>query len=229
MLMFTITLIGVIVAIIALGYQRNQAETARRQEETARETARRREVGVAEWMRDLRDWASEAIEVLSETVYASDGTQGSVPGDARRYFPQLSALIDRGRFFLPNQATQEHGKHKPPAFRGFRHAALDPLVSALIVIEGSVEGKKLHEYRGLHDYDYVARNRRAVLRELQEEFVSHIQQILDPAGHNQKIASIIKDSQEQAGKILGEGDFGYTTIGLVQHVAERLKAEEESG
>jgi hypothetical protein len=220
MLMFTLTLIGVIVAIIALGYQRNQAESTRRQEETARENARRREVGVAEWMRDLRNWASEAVEVLSEAVYASDGTpQGSVPSDARRCVPQLSALIDRGRFFLPNQATEKYGTHKLPAFRGYRHAALDPLVSALIVLEGSEKHKDLPAY--------VAHNRRAVLQELQKEFVSHIQQILDPEGHNQKIAWIIKDSQARAEKLVGD-DFGYTTMGLVQHVVERLRAKEGS-
>jgi hypothetical protein len=225
MLMFTLTLIGVIVAIIALGYQRNQAEATRRQEETARETARRQEVGVAEWMRDLRDWASEAVEVLSEAVYASDGTQGPVPSAARRSVPRLSALIDRGRFFLPNQYTDKYGKHKLPAFRGYRHAALDPLVSAVAVLEGSVKDEKLH--------NYVAHNRRAVLRELQKEFVSHIQQILDPEGHNQEIARIItenqaqaeeflKKNQAQAEKILAEKDFGHTTMGLVQHVVARL-------
>jgi hypothetical protein len=177
-------------------------------------------VGVAEWMRDLRNWASEAIDVLSEAVYASDGTQEPVPSDARRYIPQLSALIDRGRFFLPNQYTERYGTDKLPAFRGYRHAALDPLVSALIVLEGNVEDKELH--------DYVAHNRRAVLRELQMEFVSHIQQILDPEGHNQKIAGIIKDSEAQAEKILGRKDLGFHTIGLVHHVVKRLRAKEGS-
>jgi hypothetical protein len=215
-----LTVITVIVGIFALGYQRNQAEATRRQEETTRETARRREVGVAEWMRDLRDWASEAIEVLSEAVYASDGTQEPVPSDARRYIPPLSALIDQGRFFLPNQYTEQYGTHKLPAFRGYRHAALDPLVSAFIVLEGKFKDEELQ--------NYVARNRRAVLRELQMEFVSHIQQILDPEGHNQKIAGIIRDSQAQAEKILGRDDLGFTTMGLVQHVVERLKAKEGS-
>jgi hypothetical protein len=222
-LLFILTLIGVIVAILALGYQRNQAESARRQEAAAREATRRREVGVAEWMRALRDWASEAIDVLSEAVYASDGIQGHVPSDdARRYIPRLSALIDRGRLFFPNQYKEKYGTNKPPAFRGLRHAALDPLVSALIVLEGNAEVlKEVH--------DYVADNRRDVLRELQMEFVSHIQQILDPGGHNQKIAWIIKDSEEQTDTILGRKNLGHTTLGLVRHVVKRLREEEGSG
>lgn len=220
-----LTLIGVIVAIAALGYQRSQAESTRRREEAER----RREVGVGEWMHDLRDWASEAIGVLSEAVYASDGMQEYVPSDAGRYIPRLSALLDRGRFFLPNQFTENHGTNKLPAFRGYRHAALDPLISALIVLEGKVEDKELH--------DYVTRNRRDVLRELQKEFVSHIQQILDPEVHNQEIARIIKDSyvqvennlkdsNKQAEKILGRKDVGFSKTELVSIVVTRLRAEE---
>jgi len=219
-----LTFIGVMVAIFALVYQMYQAESTRRQEAFAKETARRQEeaarrqeVGVAEWMRALRDWASEAIDVLSEAVYASDGMQELVPRDTRRYIPQLSSLIDRGRFFLPNQFTENHGTDKPPAFRGFRHAALDPLVAAADVLEGKIKDEELH--------DYVAHHRRDVLRWLQMEFVSHIQQILDPEGHNQKIAEVIKDSQAQAAKLLGKKDFGFHTIGLVRHVVERVKEE----
>jgi hypothetical protein len=172
-------------------------------------------------MRDLRDWASEAIGVLSEAVYASDGIQEHVPSDnARRYISQLSALIDRGRFFFPNQYTKEYGTDKLPAFRGYRHAALDPLVSALIVLDGKVTNEDTK--------DYLVHNRQAVLRELQMEFVSHIQQILDPEGHNKKIAGIIKDSEEQAEKLLGRKNLGFHTEGLVQHVVKRLKEKERS-
>jgi hypothetical protein len=158
-------------------------------------------------MRDLREWASEAIDVLSEAVYASESN------DVRRYTSQLSALVDRGRLFLPNQYTEEYGEHKLPAFRGYRHAALDPLIAAIKVLEGKVE--ELH--------DYVSDNRGDVLRELQMEFVSHIQQILDPEGHNKKIAWIIKDSEAQAEKILGRKNVGFHTIGLVRIVVERLE------
>jgi hypothetical protein len=125
-----LTFIGVIVAIVALILERRQAESTRRQEESARETARRQEVGVAAWMRDLRDWASEAIDVLSEVVYASDDKQDPSSSDVRRYIPQLSALIDRGRFFLPNllpnKDTRQDHSDKPRAFQGLRHGTLDP-------------------------------------------------------------------------------------------------------
>jgi hypothetical protein len=61
--------------------------------------ARRQEVGVAEWNRDLRAWASEVINVLSEVVYASDDMSDAAPSDMHRYKSRLSALADRGRFF----------------------------------------------------------------------------------------------------------------------------------
>lgn len=206
-----LTFIGVTVAIFALVYQR-------RQEDFAKETARRQEVGVSEWMRDLRDWASEATDVLSEVVYASDDMQDAAPSDVRRQLSKLSALADRGRFFLPNRDTgSRHGQHNPSAFRGLRHAALDPLVAAVNVLDGLVKEKELR--------DYVIHNRRAVLRELQREFVLHIQQILDPERRNQEIAQLIQHSEKQAEQrieaILGK-DVGPGATALVRIVVESL-------
>jgi hypothetical protein len=172
-------------------------------------------------MRDLRDWASEAIDVLSEAVFVYDGTQEPEPSDTRRYISRLSALIDRGRLCLPNQYMEEYGKHKLAAFRGIRHAALDPLVAAVTVLEGKMEDKELH--------DYVLHNRRAVLRELQMEFVSHIQQMLNPEGHNQKIAWIIKDSEAQAEKIRGRRNVGSSTLGLMRIGVKRLRDSARFG
>lgn len=213
-----VAFVGVIVGIVAA---RIQVRYARRQEETAR----RQEVGVAEWMRDLRVWASEAIDVLSEAIYASDGMQEPGPIDARRYISQLAALADRGRFFLPNPYTEEvYGTQKLGAFRGFRHAALDPLVAAMRVLEGAVQDKELH--------DYVVQNRRAVLRELQMEFISYIQQILAPTDHNKKIVDILRDSEgeveQQINTLLGQNvapgatDAPGATL-LLGIVVERLR------
>jgi hypothetical protein len=55
---------------------------------------------VAEWRRDFRDWASEAIDILSEASYLCSEPDRSEELLHCRF--RLSALIDRGRFFLPN-------------------------------------------------------------------------------------------------------------------------------
>ena len=159
---------------------------------SAMEAMRRQEVGVAEWMRDLRDWASVTIDVLSDAVYAFDGTQDPSSSDVRRYTSQLSALIDRGRFFLPNKDmgqdhTRQDRSDKPRAFQGLRHGTLAPLVAAVQVLEGKVIDDEIEEC--------VIANRRAVLRGLQKEFVSSIQMILDPKGRNQEIAKLIQVSR----------------------------------
>lgn len=59
----------------------------------------------ADWLRDLRTWASEAIDVLAEAAYHSPGSDSSAAHQhdelLRRCRCRLSALIDRGRLFLP--------------------------------------------------------------------------------------------------------------------------------
>jgi hypothetical protein len=161
--------LGVVATLVGVFVNRMNAREAAL---NAREATRRQEVGVDQWMRDLRDWASEAIDVLSEAVYASDSS------DVRRYISQLSALVDRGRFFLPNQVNKEDEPEKLPAFQGRRHRALVPLIAALRVLDGEVENE-LNEY--------VSQKRSDVIRELQREFVSHIQQILDSRQRNLEI------------------------------------------
>lgn|SRR5215216_2286048 len=70
--------------------------------------------------------------------------------DVRRYISQLSGLVDRGRFFLPNQVNKEDELEKLPAFQGSRHRALVPLIAALNVLDGKVENKLT---------EYVSKNR----------------------------------------------------------------------
>src|SRR3569623_1575738 len=73
---------------------------------------------------ELRAWANEAIDVLSEASYLSAfaiGREFSAQNLLRcRY--RLSALIDRGRFFLPYLRGGDMDAAKPLAFRGIRHS-----------------------------------------------------------------------------------------------------------
>ncbi len=150
-------------------------------------TARRHEVGAPQWLRDLREWASEAIDVVNEAAYTCDDSDPS-PDSMRRSVYRLSALVDRGSLFLPNRQVGEHGADKAVAHRGLRHAALDPLVAAVRVLRGEVDER----FR-----DAVMRNRRDVLLELRREFNSNMYSLLDPVHYNKKIAQMIRDSDEQ--------------------------------
>jgi hypothetical protein len=137
----------------------------------------------SDWFRDLRAWASEAIDVLSEAAYNAPGSTDPtpMPADVRtRCRHRLSALIDRGRFFLPNLRPDAKGAEKPSAFRGTRHAALDQLVLAEQVLAGTpLEGK---EYPSM----------RAALVAIKRDFVAEIQDILDPRSQNAMIGEILQ-------------------------------------
>jgi hypothetical protein len=140
----------------------------------------------AEWLRDVREWAGEAIEVLSEASYtcaAADTAGEDCGASLRQCQHRLSALIDRGRFFLPNQYVDRVGKHKPTAYRGWRHSALDPLVAAERVTSGAVGSGSFS-------------TREAALIAMRREFVSAIQRILAPDLHNQEIARMIREANE---------------------------------
>jgi hypothetical protein len=140
----------------------------------------------ADWLRDLRQWASEAIDVLAEASYTcshSDRTKEDCSERLRDCRYRLSALVDRGRFFLPNQNVNEFGTEKPSAYRGWRHAALDPLVAAERVVSGKVTSGRFA-------------TREKALIQMRREFVSAIQRILAPDLHNREIARMIHEANE---------------------------------
>jgi hypothetical protein len=135
---------------------------------------RRAEFALAEWIRDLRRWAAEAVGALTDGAYVDNlpnPTEAST-----RVACRLSALIDEGRLFLPNQQKEANGASKPFAYRGYRHSALDPLVAAVTVLDSQPDGV----------------SRRDLLVELKREFVSEISQILQPEVHNREVARLIR-------------------------------------
>ncbi len=136
----------------------------------------------AEWQRDLRDWAFEAIDVLAEASYtctASDKAGGTHVAELRSCRHRLSALVDQGRLYLPNQVVKGVGDHKQYAYRGWRHAALDPLVAAERVLSGDV-GSGRFPSRG------------TALISMRREFVSGIQRILAPDSRNREIVRLVQ-------------------------------------
>lgn len=133
-----------------------------------------------EWLRDMRLWASEAIDVLAEAAYTCrPAPTCDEESCLLRCRHRLSSLIDRGRFLLPNERKDEIGSHKAGAYRGLRHVALDALVAAENVLGGDLP---------LHTFP----DRKAALIGLRREFVSAVQSIIDPASVNKDIAKILR-------------------------------------
>lgn len=177
---------------------------------------------VAEWRRDLLAWATEAIAVLSEAAYRVELLDASTDAAALlrcRY--ELSSLIDRGRLFLPNVRPSEHGQNKPTAYRGYRHAALDPLVAAERVLTNGERGR--------------FESPRAALIALKREFVSAIQRILDPERHNEEVARLIRDgnatrsSDPSLGGLVSGGGALPTGADAILYGHPRLSVQEGGG
>lgn len=137
----------------------------------------------AEWRRELTGWAAEAVDVLSEASYCCED-EAEKAATERLFICRfrVSALIDRGRFFLPNIRREDHGTDKPAAYRGYRHSALDPLVAAERVLSTGQTGS-------FTDSRYA-------LIAMKREFVSAIQQILDPEHFNREVAKMIAEAHE---------------------------------
>lgn len=123
------------------------------------------------FLRAVRAWADEVVEVMSEAI----GLAGAdVPFDEaalrqRRFAVRhrLSALVDRGRWLLPNVAPDQYGVEKEAAYRGIRPAALDPIVVAFKLVGRATGDDPALDAQG-----------RQRLISLKREFVSHVQTIL---------------------------------------------------
>jgi hypothetical protein len=137
----------------------------------------------ADWIRDLREWAAEAIDVLAEASYMCRRGDPEPTAEDQQVLLQcrhrLSALIDRGRLYLPNERETEIGASNPRAYRGLRHPALDALVAAECVLAGSIALGAFPD-------------RKSAMIGMRREFVSAIQAILDPHTFNREVARLLR-------------------------------------
>jgi hypothetical protein len=144
--------------------------------------------GVAgDWLRDLRAWASEAVDVLSEATYCCPKSLSSMSEAEKsvvtRCRHRISALIDRGRFLLPNEREGEYGDRKAAAYKGFRPPALDALVAAERILGEDIPLFSLP-------------NPKTALVFVRREFVSVVQAILDPRSMNKSVATVLRHAHE---------------------------------
>ena len=126
-----------------------------------------------QYFSELRRWADEGCDELSEAVHLCDldPTTSAIDFVARRHALRvsISSLIDRGRWFFPNLREHEVGVDRDKAFRGFRPPVLDELVAAYKLV-GRMDPAS-HAANGELREPLVAAKRR---------FSSEIQIYLDP-------------------------------------------------
>ncbi len=127
------TVISIIAIIVSL-------RTAQQQQELSRQLAEEEHALLFEQVRTQRDsgiigWTKECVDVLSECesfviCYSPTDLQGEVRDRYNALYHRLSALIDQGRMFFPNQEPDGKGGDKPAAYRGYRQLILTVLVRA---------------------------------------------------------------------------------------------------
>lgn len=138
-----------------------------------------------EYFSDLLKWSDEAMLLLSESLHLCDLEPKRMEGN--KFFEaqhslrvKLSAQIDRGRWFFPNYAVEQHGTHKSEAFRGYRPAVLDGLV---------------HAYRAVSSINYVEqsqnRQHRPAIEGAKRLFATEIQKVLDPRSRDEEFKKLL--------------------------------------
>ncbi|MGQ9366610.1 hypothetical protein [Azospirillum sp. ST 5-10] len=184
------TVIAAVVAVVAAVDARRSAaeqgqETARQHEETKKQAVIALEALLTEQSHALQAWADEVIDRMSEAHALCGLDPQRMPEGA--FFHKrvelawrLSALVDRGRLFLPNTHASDRGLHKPAAFRGFRQQALDHVVDACRLLDHLTAGATAASP------SEVARALIAARR----AFVSEIQTIIDPRTRQDRLRAL---------------------------------------
>lgn len=127
-----------------------------------------------QYFMSVREWANEVCCVVSEAIHTIGRSDEQQKLNIQI---RLSALIDTGRWYFPNQWTDDYGTHKEPAYRGIRQPVLDCVVEAYHLL-GEADASKEH------------------LVTVQRGFVSHIQKALDPRKREQEIKNILEEFEQ---------------------------------
>jgi hypothetical protein len=140
-----------------------------------------------EFFSEIHDWAVEVEHLLSEAVHICDLDPGQCenPSFFNRKHEircKISAVLDQGRWYFPNEKHDEHGTQKETAFKGFRQIPLNHIDSA---------------YKLVGTLDYKCKEKNANLRvelvSIKRGFSSEIQRTLDPRRREQEFKMAVGD------------------------------------
>lgn len=190
-------LLAVIALIISIS-------TSRAQQRLAERISAEEQAMLFEQVRNQRDsdvigWSKECVHTLAEIecLIAHPPAEGS--GRQRtELLARLSASIDHGRLFFPNQQPDKKGADKPAAYQGFRQKILAVLVAAHNVLsrDGVLVG------------DGVRSQAVTDLVELRRMFVSEAQLAIDP----RRFLALKEMNEIKAGRGLAPQSFEGTDI-----------------
>lgn len=165
--------LAAILAVIALMIS---ISTSRAQQRLAERISGEEQAMLFEQVRNQRDsdiirWTEACVHCLAEIEsLIAHPPSASVDDKKQSLLARLSALIDHGRLFFPNDQPDKKGAEKPAAYQGFRQKILTVLVSAYNVLarEESLAN------------DGARATACAELTELRRAFVSEAQLAIDP-------------------------------------------------
>lgn len=129
-----------------------------------------------QYLNNVRIWADEACDSISIAVHAVQANGTRREELLHTALCKLSSLIDRGRWFFPNQWSEEYGQHKEPAYHGIRQPILDYLVEAYRSTQALIDNND-------EEISYLLHSQRL--------FVSEVQNVLDPRRRSREIERII--------------------------------------
>jgi hypothetical protein len=127
-----------------------------------------------EFFRDVTTWASGVSLSISRAIHLIEKTDG---GELTDVMIELSAAIDTGRWYFPNRHENEYGFQKQPAYRGLRQPVLNWVVRAYQIVENPTQ------------YD----SPKSALIDCQRNFVSCVQEVLDPRTREEAIQRVLSD------------------------------------
>lgn len=156
------------------------------------------EVELANWkqqyLNELRSWADLVCDVLSDAIHQHDRYHEAADScdmidrrcDIRA---RLSSLIDRGRWFFPNQEPEQAEQHKPVGFRGARDPILSQLVEAYDLLSLNLDQEQV-----------VGMKIRDQLVTAKREFVAKIHVSYDPWTQNADLQRYVERMAELRGE-----------------------------
>ena len=169
---------AVAAAISSKAADRHQEEAAQHAKKSAELLEKEHQLKLREWteqyFNSVRAWAEQVCHAISEATHIIEHSELN-GGHKRPVLVRLSSLIDTGRWYFPNQWKDDYGTHKEPAYRGIRQPVLDYVVEAYDLLKDAQSSESL----------------KTELIAAQREFVSHIQEVLDPRKREQEIKKIL--------------------------------------
>ncbi|CAM2169985.1 conserved exported hypothetical protein [Paraburkholderia sacchari] len=168
---------GAIVSVAAAIWAGLAARRAERLSEHANEIAYN--AWLDQYFEGVRIWADEVSNTIQLGLHVGE----LVPSKDRderllSIRASLASLTDRGRWHFPNEWQEKYGTHNAPAYRGFRQPVLTSVVRA---------------YRVLQKIDSLPNDAfRELMVKHQREFVSSVQEVLDPRSRANEAQRIIK-------------------------------------